>query len=94
LLLSLCHTEGNIQSLNQLVFDHHFLSGETDAVNDTNASAIDSEQQEESEHVPDSDDVSSPSLGASNLILVTRPTLRSDLCVKRLFIYHLGGECQ
>ena len=35
-------------------------------MNDTAASAIDSEQQEESEHVPDSDDVSSPSLGASN----------------------------
>ena len=52
-----------------MVSDDSFLAGETDTPNETTVSTVVTEQPEESERVPESDDdFSNPSLGSSLLI--------------------------
>ena len=68
-------------------FNHCLLAGETDAVNNTTVSAIVSEQPQESERVPESDDdFSSPSLGTSDINITDKLSSYSLVYQAKKFI--------
>lgn len=69
-----------------------FIAGETDTPNETTVSAVVSEQPEESERVPESDDdFSNPSLGSSLLIRIMFRAVYNEP-VNNAFFWFLDGE--